>query len=368
MSVAIKMAYSYFAAFVGTWAIVLMAFTAGAQNLYVGLYGSGVIDVVTPSGALQTNFITGLSEPDALAFNGAGNLFVANTLNGTIYEFTNYNGTLTTNINVFATGLSLPFGLAFDRTGDLFESDIGSGKVYEFTNRSGTLNPTAGVFATNLDPVGLAFDRKGNLFEADYNTSKINEFTNQNGTLDSTAGVFVSGLAFDGPGGLAFDGTSNLYVSIDNRAGEIIKITPDGTQSTFASYLTTIGLDNPLGVAFNNAGNLFVANQEADQSSGGTVIEYFQDGSTNFFATGLTQPTCVAFAPTVGLQVSGTNQPTHLSISTPSPYYTIWPTIVQASTNLVQWTNVYTNMPPYNYIDPASSQYRYRFYRAELVP
>jgi hypothetical protein len=221
---------------------------------------------------------------------------------------------------------------------------------------------------SGVDPVGLAFDRHGNLFEANYNTSKINEFTNQNGTLNSTPGVFVAGLAFDGPGGLAFDGSGNLFVSIDNTAGSIIKITPNGSQSIFASYVTTIGLDSPLGLAFNNGGNLFVANQEADQASGGMIIQYFPDGGTNFFATGLTQPTCVAFAPMVELQVSSTNRPTYLSVSTPSPYYTIWPTIVQASTNLTQWTNVYTNMPPYNFIDPATSQYRYRFYRAELVP
>jgi uncharacterized repeat protein (TIGR01451 family) len=40
------------------------------------------------------------------------------------------------------------------------------------------------------------------------------------------------------------------------------------------------------------------------------------------------------------------------------------PTVIQASTNLLNWVPVYTNTPPFNYTDPSASNYRYRFYRA----
>jgi uncharacterized repeat protein (TIGR01451 family) len=40
------------------------------------------------------------------------------------------------------------------------------------------------------------------------------------------------------------------------------------------------------------------------------------------------------------------------------------PTIIQASTNLVNWVNIYTNTPPFIYTDSYSLPYR--FYRAEL--
>ena len=60
----------------------------------------------------------------------------------------------------FASGLSYPSGLAFDNAGNLFVADAGSGAVYKFT--------PAGVrttFASGLNyPSGLAFDRAGNLF------------------------------------------------------------------------------------------------------------------------------------------------------------------------------------------------------------
>ena len=362
--------YHYFTDAVFALTILLIARVAPAQNLlYVGVSRAGSIDVITPAGVIQTNFITGLSLPTALAFNSVGNLFVADANSGAIYEFTNYNGTLKTNINFFASGLSSPYGLAFDSAGDLFEADLGSHTVNEFTNQNGILNATRGAFASipGSSPAGLAFDNKGDLFEADYSGGKVNEFTNQNGTLNSAPGAFASGLESDGPDGLAFDTAGNLFVSIAASAGMIIKITPNGTQSTFATYVTTLGLSNPLGVAFNSSGNLFVANEQASQSFG-NIIQYVPDGGTNFFANGIPAPTCVAFAPSIGLQMVATNQPMYLNVSEPSPYYDTYTTIIQASSNLMFWADVYTNVPPFNFVDPSAPQMKSRFYRAHLVP
>jgi hypothetical protein len=53
-------------------------------------------------------FASGLSSPRALAFNNAGDLFVANGGANDILEITP-NGTT----SVFATGLDIPVGLAF---------------------------------------------------------------------------------------------------------------------------------------------------------------------------------------------------------------------------------------------------------------
>ena len=72
---------------------------------------------------------------------------MANSGNGTIVEFdTNGVGT------VFASGLNSPQGLAFDSAGDLYVADSGDGTIEEFdTNGVGT------VFASGLDqPVSIA--------------------------------------------------------------------------------------------------------------------------------------------------------------------------------------------------------------------
>ena len=52
------------------------------------------------------------------------------------------------------------------------------------------------------------------------------------------------------------------------------------------------GLNDPFGLAFDNAGNLF----EADGGSG-SILKFAPDGSRSTFASGLTQPTYLAFEP-----------------------------------------------------------------------
>jgi len=124
--------------------------------------------------------------------------------------------------------------MAFNSAGDLFVADDLSGNIYEYT-----LGGVQSTFASGLfKPVGLAFDGAGDLFEADWGSGNIYEFTP--GGARST---FASGLNL--PEGLAFDNAGNLFVA-NASSGIITKITPDGVQSTFAS-----GLDSPaLGLAF----------------------------------------------------------------------------------------------------------------------
>ena len=60
---------------VGAFAASLAAPTARAQNLFESDGGSGNIYEFTPSGQ-QSTFATGLNEPESMAFNSAGDLFV----------------------------------------------------------------------------------------------------------------------------------------------------------------------------------------------------------------------------------------------------------------------------------------------------
>ena len=71
--------------------LCLLAVSTSAQDLFVSDYQSGSIIEVMPGGA-QSTFASGLY-PMGLAFNGAGDLFEADS-SGNIYEFINNNGTL----------------------------------------------------------------------------------------------------------------------------------------------------------------------------------------------------------------------------------------------------------------------------------
>src|SRR5438094_1991563 len=144
---------------------------------------------------------------------------------------------------------------------DLFASINGSGQ-----NDGGSINryrPT-GVFrpfASGLSrPRGVAFGTGGSLFVA---TSTFDDVT---GTfqvsivkitpdgVQSTVATLSGDLFGEG---VAFDRAGNIFVvAIDNTdpnsASTIYKITPGGVQSTFGSLPM-----QALGLAFDSAGNLF---------------------------------------------------------------------------------------------------------------
>jgi hypothetical protein len=165
-----------------------------------------------------------------------------------------------------------------------------------------------------------------------------------------TKSTVASGLS--GPLSLVFDSVGDLFVG--NSVGNIIEITTNGEQNVFA-----FGLDGIVGLAFDDAGNLF----EADENSG-NIYKFASDGSRTSLASGLNYAgLAIQFLP--GLQAITTNQNFQITVSMPSPFY---PTILQASTNLINWCNISTNTAPFTFTDSASSQLSARFFRASSGP
>jgi hypothetical protein len=69
-------------------------------------------------------------------------------------------------------------------------------------------------------------------------------------------------------------------------------------------------------------------------------------------------------APALSGSASATNGLFKFSlVGTPGGSY-----IIQASTNLVNWIPIYTNISPFIFTDPYATNYRSRFYRALIGP
>jgi len=249
--------------------LILICSSAPAQNLFMSDGYSGIshnlghIYKFTSNGASST-FASGLDGPEGLAFDSAGNLFMA--AEGNIYKFTP-GGARTT----FASGVSLSYlyGLAFDSAGNLFVANpgagnAGSGNIYKFT--PGGVRST---FASGLNrPVSLAFDSSGNLFVTDQGSGHIYKYT-----PSGVRTTFASGLSY--AYALAFDSAGNLFVTEPSSSGDgyVDKFTPNGTRSTFAE------LGGPLGLAFDSAGNLFVADGDS-----GNIYKFTSSGVRTIFA------------------------------------------------------------------------------------
>ena len=228
-----------------------LAFDA-AGNLYVADVRGTTVSKVTPAGAVST-FASGINGPDGLAFDAAGNLYVG-IVNGTAVDKVTPAGV----VSAFASGLNAPDGLAFDTAGNLYVAN-------EYTNTVSKVTPAGVVstFASGFNvPRGLAFDAAGNLYvvnAGDYSVSKV---TPAGVVSTFVPGSVGSGIPLNGPKGLAFDAAGNLYVANYNN-NTVSKVTPIGVVTTFAS-----GFTNPFYLAFDAAGNLYVSNV-----NGGTVSE-----------------------------------------------------------------------------------------------
>ena len=86
----------------------------------------------------------------------------------------------------------------------------------------------------------------------------------------------------------------NLYVTVV-APGEILEYTPSCTPPCVPSTYAT-GLDGPRGLAFDSSGNLFVA--ESNFAPDGDILKFPTCGATpTFFATGLNRPQFLTFGP-----------------------------------------------------------------------
>jgi len=250
-----------------------------------GENGGGSIYRYTPSG-VQSTLASGVSRPDGVVLDHFANLFVASTT----LDGMSYDGTILkiTPLGVQSTFASVGrdlflVGLAIDSFDNVYVMALTSGAnfasiIYKFT--PGGVQSTFGSIQGPSQSFGLAFDGAGNLLAADTFNQTIFTFA-----PDGTRSVFVGPSAFDadtGPAGLAFDRFGNLFVSTESEPPSIgkdtiLKFTPQGVRSTFAT-----GLTFPRGLAFDRSGNLFVA--DVDGMGSGEILKFTPDGNRSVFA------------------------------------------------------------------------------------
>ena len=222
---------------------------AGSVGVVCVLASAGVW--AAPAGAVtfseQTLAFTGLDAPQGVAVDGAGDVFVADTLNNQVFELPAGGGSPQT---LPFTGLSGPGGVAVDGAGDVFVADSGNNRVLELP-AGATAQQTLPF--TGLDTLdGLAVDTKGNVYVTDASFGI-------HSVVELTAGGAQQTLPFTGlnePFAVAVDGVGDVFVADAGNNNRVLELPTGGAvQQT----LPFTGLSQPDGVAVDGAGDVFVA-------------------------------------------------------------------------------------------------------------
>jgi uncharacterized protein (TIGR03437 family) len=250
-----------------------------------------------------------LNYPLGLAFDGAGNLYIADWSNYVV-RMVAPSGIITTAAGngvvcypgycgeVTNAQFSGPQAVAFDGANDLYVADVdfnggfpGSpraawGYLYK-VSPNGTVSTLAGgnwcpcdpsipAFGTPADAIplswvhGIVVGSATDLYVSDSNYNPALSYGGGYVFEASVNGLFIADSSgFSDPMGMAFDGAGNLYVA-DSGNNQVIKVTPAGTMATVAGsgshgYSGDGGpavdaqLSAPTGVAFDSIGNLYIS-------------------------------------------------------------------------------------------------------------
>lgn len=266
-----------------------------AGNIYVADSSNNTIRKISPTGDVSTvagtprisgstdgaGALAQFNNPQGVATDIAGNLYVADSRNDTVRKITPA-GLVSTVAGIpgyTGTGfgpyyLNNPTAVATDSAGNIYVADNGNSAIRKITP-DGKLSTLAGGLApigvnenaAILSPYGLATDTAGNVYEADAGgwISKITP----DGTATYLNATTGSGPAtpFSSPAGIASDSAGNLYVA-DFGANTVLKIAPSAVASTLAGTTNQTGsidgvgtsarFNHPTTVTTDGTGNVYV--------------------------------------------------------------------------------------------------------------
>jgi uncharacterized protein (TIGR03437 family) len=280
-------------------------YIADSSNNRIRKVSNSVITTVAGTGTAGFSGDNGpaisaqLTDPEGVAVDSAGNLYIADTgysrvrkvANGVITTVAGGGATLGDNGPATSAQLYSPKGVAVDSAGNLYIADTYNQRIRKVSNGvittvagTGTHGPSSGdnspaTSASLFSPTGVAVDSAGNLYIADTGNSRVRKVSN--GVITTVAGTGGYGFSGDNglatsaevfnPEGIAVDAAGNLYIAdtLDNRIrkvsnGVITTVGGNGTYGFSGDYApaTSSQLSRPTGVAVDSAGNVYVADRD----------------------------------------------------------------------------------------------------------
>ncbi|UVW28023.1 NHL repeat-containing protein [Massilia sp. H6] len=241
------------------------------------------------------------SDPFGVAFDSRGTLHVADAGDSNRIRTLAPDGTVATLAGGregfrdgagTAASFHTPSALAFDHAGNLYVADTGNHAIRKIAPGGGVTTLAGNGMPGGLDgvgraasfhgPVGIAVDAAGTVYVADTYNDRIRRIA-RDGSVSTVAGSGQPGMAdglgtaasFDTPSAIAVALDGTLYVA-DTGNHAIRKIAPDGVVSTIATPPEGERrpvLRRPVGLALTRDGYLYIA-----ASSGGRIVQLAPTG------------------------------------------------------------------------------------------
>lgn len=193
--------------------------------------------------------------PVGLAVDNSGNLFIADSRNQRVRLVDAATGIISTVAGTGSAGyggdggpaisamIDYPMGVAFDGSGNLVIADTGNQRIRRVDAATGIISTVAGngspgfggdsglaTAAMLSGPIGITFDSSGNLYIADSNNMRVRRVAAATGIISTVAGNGT--YAYSGDGGpatsaelepwcVAADGSGNLFIA--DYAGQRVR-------------------------------------------------------------------------------------------------------------------------------------------------
>jgi gliding motility-associated-like protein len=295
---------------------LLLVYAAQAQVITT-VAGNGTY-AYTGNNIPATN--EGFDPAQGIAFDKAGNLYIADELNERIWKVTpcgiisaiagngyslaaegGYGGYNGDGIQATAAELNAPANVAFDKYGNMYISDVFNNRIRKvdtfgiITTVAGngymTSSPPYGYGAGGFtgdggpatdaelfDPEWVTVDTFGNIYISDKGNLRVRK-VNIAGIITTVAGNGIGSIAGSGDGGLAtaaglaspdavaVDDTGNVYISdnynvrkITISTGIITKVAGTGAfdYSGDGGAATAAGFEIPYGIVFDSLENMYI--------------------------------------------------------------------------------------------------------------
>ena len=216
----------------------------GANSLYVVDSGANAVTVIQGANLSSSTLVaatatfggTSLSGPKGIALDGYANVYIADTGNNRIVMAHQFGATATDNVvyipsttTVGGTALSGPTGIAVDSAGDLFIADTANNRIVEYTPLGVASVVSSGTLTLNA-PTGIAVYPSGVLVVTD----AANGVSLLNGASSEVLS-FGSTYTTNSAQGVALDLAGNIYLS-NTTPDQVLELNVTAPQTlTFAS-------------------------------------------------------------------------------------------------------------------------------------